>query len=183
MDELMDPAVSSLFKTNPKKVQRNRTTKKNFERWRKTISNSMGDISEHKRLVVESQNLTNTVKELEAAVAEQEQELLTLNTDKDDIQSRVDDLRVLSDLTKRWVEDANRMSTKKMRINSKNDDLSMSMTAMSTMAGNRDLRTVERELEEKREEKDTLMTRIARLNKEMTQLNTRVSNLSQQVRV
>jgi len=181
MEELADPARSVLLKNDPDKNKQNRSIKRNFDQWRKAVSECMGDVTEHKRLVLEAKNLANTVKELEKAASEQEHDLTSLKADKADLQATVNDLRQLSDASKRWVEDAIRISRKKGQINRKNDDLSMSMTALST-GGNRNLRTVERELDEKREEKDTLMGRIARLNKEMTQINTRVANLSQQVR-
>jgi chromosome segregation ATPase len=179
MNSLANPAKSALFSSEPDKVQRDRSSKINFERWKKTVAQSLGEISEYRRLLIEIQSTSLTIKELENAVSEQEQDLLSLKSERADIQTELDDLRHFCDCTKRWIVDAGRIASKKIRINQKNDDLSMSMTAVDS--GNRDLRTVERDIDEKREEKDTLMGRIARLNKEMTQINSRVAGLSTQV--
>ena len=179
MNELADPARSALFNLDPAKLQRDRSTKTNFERWKKAVSRAMGDVVEHMRLQVEVQNTAQVVRELESALSEQERGLLALKSEKAELQSDVDDLRHLSDCAKRWVVDAGRIASKKERINEKNNDLTMSMSVIDS--GNRDLRTVERDLDEKREEKDALMGKIARLNKEMTQINSRVASLSTQV--
>lgn len=179
MNELANPARSALFNIDPAKIQRDRSTKTNFERWKKAVSRAMGDVVEHMRLSVEVQNTAQVVRELESALSEQERGLLALKSEKSELQSDVDDLRHLSDCAKRWVVDAGRIASKKERINEKNNDLTMSMSVIDS--GNRDLRTVERELDEKREEKDALMGKIARLNKEMTQINSRVASLSTQV--
>lgn len=178
MKELADPSRSAIFQDSPA-LQRDRATKKNFERWRKTVASGLPAITEHKRLVVESQNLLSSVKELESVVSELEQDLAHCRADKSEAQGDVDGLRHLVDHTKRWLETANRISSKKIRINQKKDDLTMSMTALDT--GNRDLDTVSREIEEKRDEKDLLATKIKKLNREMTALNTRVGNFTVQV--
>jgi len=175
MKELADPTRSAIFQDGPD-LQRDRATRKNFERWRKTVSNGLAAITEHKRLVGESQNLANSMKELESAVSELEQDLVSLKADNADLQSEADGLRQFVDFAKRWVEGANKISSKKISINQKSDDLTMSMTALDT--GNRDLDTVTKDLEEKREEKDMLGTKTIKLNKEMTTLNTKVSNYS-----
>lgn len=181
MNELANPARSALFAIDPDKLQRDRSTKTNFERWKKTVSQGMGDLAEHKRLSIEIRNNDLAVKDLESSLTKKEKDLKSLKSAKTELQTEVDDLRHLSDCAKRWVVDAGRITLKTTRINQKNEDLKMSMTAVDADAGNRDLRSVERDLDERREEKDSLMGKIARLNKEMTQINTRVASLSTQV--
>ena len=182
MNALANPATSALFAIDPEKLQRDRSTKTNFDRWKKTVSQGMGDLAEHKRLSVEIRKNDLAVKDLESSLTNKEQELMSLKSAKTELQTEVDDLRHLSDCAKRWVVDAGRITLKMTRINQKNEDLKMSMTAVDAEAANRDLRSVERDLDERREEKDALMGKIARLNKEMTQINTRVASLSTQVR-
>mmetsp|Transcript_27257 Transcript_27257/g.40242 ORF Transcript_27257/g.40242 Transcript_27257/m.40242 type:complete len:1418 (-) Transcript_27257:229-4482(-) len=177
MKELADPEISPLIKADPEKLQKERAAKANYERWRKTISQCIADVGEHKRLLLESKTLNMTIAEFESAAEALNQEITgTLQANLVEEQTQVDELRLLTQSIQRWVEDVNRIASKKLRVSQKYNDLTMSMTALDT--GNRDLRTVERDLEQKRDEKDTLNKRVSRLQKEFMQLNTKAANLS-----
>lgn len=177
MKELADPETSPLIKVDPEKLQKDRAAKANYERWRKAVSQCIADVGEHQRLLNECKTLTQTVSELESAVGELDQELTgTLQANQAEAQSKVDELRNLTQNIQRWVDHANQIASKKLRVSQKHNDLTMSMTALDS--GGRDLRTVERDLDQKRDEKDTLNKRISRLQKEMMQFNNKVTNLT-----
>ena len=161
------------------KVEQYRRTKERYLEWRKAVSRFASDIGEYRRMSSEITLLEETVSELESTLNGERQELEELGNEHADLATETTELRGLSDTTRRWVEDANRIATKKFRIGQKMQDLSMSMTGANS---NRDLRTVERDLEDKREQKDGLMSKIQKLNKEFTALNQLIAQLTQQVR-
>ena len=181
MNDLANPVSSAIFAVDPEKIQRDRSTKTNFERWRKTVSQGMGEYAEHRRLSVEVLSNDLAIKEMESSLGKYENELQSLKSKKAEMQAEVDDLRHLSDCAKRWVVDAGRIASTRVRIDQKSEDLKLSMTSIDSNSGMRDLRCVEKDLDRKREEKDNMMGIIARLNKEMSLINTRVASLSTQV--
>jgi chromosome segregation ATPase len=180
VNELGDKENSPLLQMSKEIVNSARAAKKNYQTWRNSINENMSDLMEHNRITAELGGLEATVNELEASVASHQAQLDALNDERIETQNEANDLRSLVELSKRWMDDAGRVSSKKLRISQKNADLSLSVTS-ATNTNNRNLRTVERDIELKMEEKDTLMSKVMRLNKEMTGINTNISNISTQV--
>lgn len=180
MKKLMDAESSPLLKpSNLAKAEGARARLEKYQGWKTELSGKMEDLLEYSRIKEECVALDKSVKELEA---ERERRQDALNEAKEkcgEIDKEVADVRELVDMSKRWYEDAGRISEKRLQISSKHDtSMSMSMSVPDT-AG-RDMKTVERDLNDKREEKETMMNKIARLNKEMStsELEPRVCLLS-----
>ena len=176
---LADPEKSPLIKVDPVKLAQDKAAKKNYDRWRKTITQKMHDVAEANRLENETKQLSKSVKDLEIEITDLSNSLANIDSEKEAAQKEECELKKLLDASKRWFETARAIESKKSRISQKNEDLTLSMTA-STI-DTRDVRTVERELDEKREEKDLYMSKIARLNNELNALNTRITNFTASV--
>ena len=171
---------SPLLKFNNEHAQKARAAKKNYQIWRNSINEIMPDLMEHTRITIELGGLEVTVNELESAASTYQAELDNLNNECSDVQIEVNDYRSLVELTKRCVDEAGKIASKTMRISQKNTDLMLSMTSTFN-TNNRSLRHIERDVEVKMDEKDNLMNKINRLNKEMSVINTHISNISTQV--
>jgi DNA repair exonuclease SbcCD ATPase subunit len=178
MNALLDEDTSKLLKVDQAAVEQYRNDKSTYQRWRKVIADNMDDVRVFRRMTDESTEAETATERLQAdlthhqAKANDQKELLA------ESQPVADELRALVDAAKRWSEDANRIADKKIEINQKHADLSA-----STAHTGRDLRTVEREMAEKMEDKDNLTNKINKLNKEMSSLNNLLSQLSSQVSV
>jgi chromosome segregation ATPase len=147
-----------------------------YQQFRKLLSDKMEDLRDYQRLTEESSDIEKESSRLEDDIEIFESTLLGQEGTESDIQVELNELRELVDVARRWSEDASRIAEKRMQIVQKNQNLTASVVDSS-----RDLRTVESEMNELMEKKDTLTNRINRLNKEMTQLNNAVSTLSIQV--
>lgn len=175
-----DKERSPLLQLNKENANRARAAKKNYQTWRNSINEIIPELMEHARITAELGSLEATISEMTASVLSHQSQLDTLNEEHAATQIQFNDFRSLVELTKRWLDEAGKIAGKKMRISQKNTDLSLSMTSVSN-TNNRNLRTVERDVESKMEEKDNLMNKINRLNKEMSAINTNIGNISTQV--
>jgi len=174
-----DKERSPLLQLNKENANRVRAAKKNYQTWRNSINEIIPELMEHARITAELGSLEATISEMTASVLSHQSQLDTLNEEHAATQIQFNDFRSLVELTKRWLDEAGKIAGKKMRISQKNTDLSLSMTSVSN-TNNRNLRTVERDVESKMEEKDNLMNKINRLNKEMSAINTNIGNISTQ---
>lgn len=147
-----------------------------YQQFRKLLSDKMEDLRDFQRLTEESSDIEKEGGRLEDDIEIFESTLLKQEGVESDVQLELNELRDLVDLARRWSEDATRIAEKRMQIQQKNQNLTASVVDSS-----RDLRTVEREMNDLMEKKDIFTTKINRLNKEMTQLNNAVSTLSIQV--
>ena len=96
-------------------------------------------------------------------------------SDIEDVKRSDEELRDVVELSRRWSEDAGRIAVKRMQIAQKKIDLS------ATVADpDRDLKTVERDLNRMMEEKDDWANKIVNLNREASQFNTEISRLAEQ---
>lgn len=166
---------SSLVKIADAEVAEYNASKARYEEWRKSLNSQMEDLRDFRRLREEKVRL-------EMAMEQQSDDLSTFTTTliqhkegATAIKTELDELKELFDACKQWSGDASRISEKRMQIDQKKHDLTL-----DTAVDGRDLRTVEREIAEKMEEKDSFMNKINRLNKEMTSLNNRIAQLSTQ---
>ena len=135
---------------------------------------------EHTRITIELDGLNATMNELESSASAYQAEPDNLIDECSDTQIEVNDYRSLVKLTKRCVDEACKTARESMRISQKTTDLTLSMTS-TINTNNRSLRNVEQEVQGKMEEKDNLMNKINHLNKEMSVINTNISNISTQV--
>jgi len=148
--------------------------KETYQSMRKTIESRMDDLNDFRRLTGEEADMEKEIKKLQDEITRYTSTLKEHNEIKDEAQTEVDELRLLIDVTRRWSDDANRIMAKKMQIHQKKLDLSASTAADTS----RDLKTVDRAVSNLREEKESLSTKIAELNKEMTGINRKISDKS-----
>lgn len=149
---------------------------KQYKGWRASIGKLADDLRDFRRMSEEAKALEQEIQDARKECQTIQTTLTQQKKQTAKLQAEVDDLRNLQDTTKRWADDASRIKEKRMQIGQKNIDLSVSQAG----AG-RDLRTVEKEMADRMEQKDSHMNNINRLNKEMTQLNNMVASLSTQV--
>lgn len=172
-EELMEESV--LVSADQESTDRYNSLKKKYEKWVKVLRNNLVEIREYERLQKECSTAETEVQQLRDDLSTQQTCLSELKTKSANRRNEVDEIRELVEISKRWADDAHRIKDKRIQINHKKDELSM-----STAVSGRDLRTVEKELNSKIESKEEKINAINRLNKEMTELNNRVTQLSSQ---
>lgn len=143
---------------------------------RKSIEGKADDLRDFKRMTVEASDLEKEIKRLQDDILHHHETLAMQKALCDKGQYEVDDTIGLVDTIRRWSEDAVRVVDKKIQIKQKILDLKATC-ADST----RDLKTVDRQIAEMREEKEMMSTKILRLNKEMSDLNHKISEVSTSV--
>jgi chromosome segregation ATPase len=111
----------------------------------------MQDVLEYRRVANEANELEQNTRDLESTVSENTRNLDGVKDKSSGLNTEVTGLRDLLDASKRWNEAANRIAEKRMQVNQKKSDLTMSH---SDMGGGRDLKTVERELADRMEHKE-----------------------------
>lgn len=168
MDELMGDS-SPLINIDPQQVQ----TKANLERWKRIVSECLDDVRDYHRMNQEMTQVDKENQKLVDDVAHYQAKLREQKNEKADFEKSDAELREALDVAKRWVEDATRVSEKRIHCSQKQIELSASLVETG-----RDIKTVERELNQKMEEKDEYSNKINVLNREMTNLNNRISQLS-----
>lgn len=178
LDELKDVERSELLRSNRQQAEKNRSAKANYQRWRKTVSETMHDVLEFNRITTEVKDTDVVINDIAEEMSTLQIELDGLRDTCSDLQTESDELRNLMDSTKRWTEDARRLARKKMEIGQKQVDLSISTSHIA----DRDLKMVEDDLNKRIAEKDELMNKINSLNKVMSELNNKIAMLSAQVR-
>jgi hypothetical protein len=110
----------------------------------------MQDVLEYRRVANEANELEQNTRDLESTVYENTRNLDGVKDKSSGLNTEVTGLRDLLDASKRWNEAANRIAEKRMQVNQKQLDLSISHSDM----GSRDLKTVERELADRMEHKE-----------------------------
>lgn len=178
LDEMKDVERSELLRSNRQQAEKSRAAKAHYQRWRKAVSETMHDVLEFNRITTEVKDTEVVINDIEEELSTRQSELDGLKVTCSDLQTEADELRDLVDSTKRWTEDARRLSRKKMEIGQKQVDLSISTSHIA----DRDLQTVEDDLNKRIAEKDELMNKINNLNKVMSELNNKIVTLSAQVR-
>lgn len=153
--------------------------KSNYERWKKAVSESLQDLLEHARLEKESKEIESALKDQETELSAQESERDELKANSAELQNEMNELRELSDTAKRWCEDASKIAGKKSQVSVKQADLSI---RTSGAGGDRDLKTVERDLRAKQAEKDNHLESISKLNKQQAGIMERIGRINTQVK-
>jgi len=168
---------SEFVKFDEAEANRYREIKATYQRWKKIVSDNMDDLRDFRRITIEVSDLEKELQTLDDDVTRNKTKLDREKDRATEIQTEVDQLRELGNLAKRWSEDAGRIAEKRMQITQKYSDLN----ASAVDDGRRDLRSVEKDIDARTEEKDSLSNRISKLNKEMATLNNKISALSTQV--
>jgi len=175
LKELQDPEHSSLL-MKPTEVEFSRSALQNYETWRNSVSQSINDWLDYKRV-------SSEIKIVEETIVKEEEELESLKAKHSDVSQKNNTLKVeclelqeLHDIAKQFRNDARKVSEKKARISEGENELSM----IAPTANGKDLPTLERELSSKHEDKDLLTNGISSLNKELSDLNSRISRASNQ---
>ncbi|KAL7578370.1 hypothetical protein ACA910_012772 [Epithemia clementina (nom. ined.)] len=166
---------SSLVKTADADVAVYNNLKARYEEWRQFLNEKMEDLRDYRRFREEKLKLEISLEQQNDDLATFQATLTGHKDNAKTIQAELDELKDLLDACKRLSGEASRISEKRMQIDQKKQDMTL-----DTAYADRDLRTVEREIADKMEEKDGFMNKINRLNKEMTALNNRITQLSTQ---
>jgi chromosome segregation ATPase len=149
-----------------------------YQSMRKSIEEKVDDLRDFKRMTGEATELEKEIKRLQDDLMHHRETLATQGDTRDREQKVVDELNGLVDTIRRWAEDAGRVIDKKMEIKQKVLDLNA--TSADTT---RDLKTVDRQITEMREEREMMSNKVARLHKETSDLNSKISEVSNLVRV
>ena len=173
MKELMTD--SPLVEVDETAAEKHKEMKEKYTKWRKTLSDYSSDFREYERLQKEHASSETELQTSLDEIATLKSNLAKLKDKSTERRNEMNEVRDLVESCKRWAEDAHRIKDKRMQINQKNDELTMTATT-----GGRDLRTVEKELQDRGDSKEEKIQQINKLNKEMTELNNRVANLATQ---
>ena len=165
---------SPLVEVDENAMEQHNATKERYSKWRKTLADNASDFREYGRLQKESAAAEAEVQKLMEGVAAQKSTLLGLADKVTEVRNETEEVRELVEVCRRLAEDAHRIKDKRLQINQKNDELTVTSTS------GRDLRTVEKDLQAKSDKKEEKIQQINKLNKEMTELNNRVANLATQ---
>jgi predicted nucleic acid-binding Zn-ribbon protein len=132
-------------------------TRDKYAGWRDTVSARCHDVLEYRRLA-------NEVKSLETKVGDMEEKLLDscrqLQNDKssaEDLVEEVDKLRSLLNSANHWAEDARKIATKRTQVKEK--EIDFAITGGVDTRG-RDLQTLQREMDQRQEEREQLNTKV-----------------------
>ena len=183
--------------------ERSRNAQANYIKWKDTVSEHSQAVLEYRRIANEVHDAGATVRQLEIELSDFSGQLNDAKDTLSDLEKETASLQDLFDSAKRWYEAAGRIVEKWSQIRQKTNDLSIS----TVDAHGRDLETVEREMNERIEEREhynnqvswdecmdarciqwhyslvffSSCSQMARLNKELTALMSRISQLSDTV--
>jgi chromosome segregation ATPase len=176
-------------------------TRTRFTKWRDILSARCHDVLEYRRLANEVKSAETKVGELEEKLLDSCRQLQNDKASAEDLVEEVDKLRSLLDSANHWADDSRKIAAKRAQVKEKEIDFSMS-TGVDTRG--RDLQTLQREMEERQEQREHLNTKVrgimlahylaaylfshfrlqvGRLNKELSAFMTRISHVNGQVSV
>ena len=176
MKNLVDAENSPLIQSEKERAQQHRTALKNYQTWRQTISSSIPDFLDYKRIVKENESLKKSLLETEDELDVIRSDVEEIDERKKDLDTKTSELRHLVDVANSLMTEVNRISDKNAQIKSRTESLAL----VAPNSGGRDLRTFENDLSAKVDDKDSQMNKISKLNKEMSKLNSDISRLSTQ---
>ena len=165
-----------IIDTDEKAQEIYRTLKPTYQSMRKAIEGGIDDLRDSRRMNDEASELEKGMYKLQDELNHCNSTLKEQAVVRDELQKEAMELRELVDTIRRWMDDAGRIVEKKLQICQKKLDLQASSTDSS-----RDMKTVDRQIAELREEKEALSNKILRLNKEMSELNQKISEVSSAV--
>jgi predicted nucleic acid-binding Zn-ribbon protein len=165
-----------IIDTDEKAQELYRTLKPAYQSMRKAIEGGIDDLRDSRRMNEEAGELEKDMQKLQDELNLCNSTLKEQTVVRDEFQREAMELRELVDTIRRWMDDAGRLVEKKLQICQKKLDLQAASTDSS-----RDIKTVDRQIAELREEKEALSNKILRLNKEMSELNQKISEVSSTV--
>lgn len=174
--ELSDPESSEIILASQSDSAREIAAKKNYDNWHAIVQGAMTDYLEHQRATEEIEVLERTVTEGQEALDRFRSDLESARSRASDLREEVSELRSIVDISSRLRDDSERMFDKKTQMSTKEEELSIAAPS----SNGRDLGTVEREIQARTDEKDSLMQSITRLNRELTNINDRISRVTTQ---
>jgi predicted nucleic acid-binding Zn-ribbon protein len=127
-----------------------------YTEWKDIVTKNLPGIAEYRRLANEVDELEQNVNEMTAFLAQKNKELGDLESQYQSVQEDVQESRGLLEQTRQLAGSASRIAEKRMQVKQKQLDLSASAADYS----GRDLKTVERELKEKIQAKDSNSTKV-----------------------
>jgi predicted nucleic acid-binding Zn-ribbon protein len=164
-----------IIDTDEKAQELYRTLKPAYQSMRKALEDGVDDLRDSRRMNDEASELEKDVQKLQDELFHCNSTLKEQTALRDECQKEVTDLRELVDTIRRWMDDAGRIEEKYLQISQKKLDLQS-----TSPDSNRDMKTVDRQITEMREEKEAMSNKILRLNKEMSELNQKISEVSTQ---
>jgi len=176
MNNFADPANSKIVKIDQARSLRSRSAIRNFEAWRTSVSQSLNDFLDYKRILLEIVDAEGTVKEGEMKVKTIKDDLGNAKEIFIELKNEYTEVQELHELARRLRDDASKIADKKRLILSKQEDLAL---LVPTARGN-NLRTLENSFTAKNEQKDVCMNEISELNKESAEINNGISLTSNQ---
>jgi len=138
-------------------LEQTKVTRTKFEQWRDTVSTRCHDILEYRRLANEVNGLEIKIGEMEEKLADSSRKLHSEKSAAEELTEEMEKLRSLLNSADRWVADARKIATKCAHVKEKEIDFSMSS---GVDAQGRDLPTLQREIEERQEEREQLNTKV-----------------------
>lgn len=152
--------------------------KPKYEAWKSVVSSCMDDVRDYHRIDQEIRNLESNTQVLIDETNRIRDRQKKQESHKVDLESDDRDLRELLDMTKRWCNDGAKIAEKRMSIVQKQLDLSTSLPDTG-----RDLKTVERDIAKKLEEKEDIASKISNLLKAQQGMIGKISLLNGSVRL
>jgi chromosome segregation ATPase len=131
--------------------EQNQVSRSNYNRWKETVAEHSHAILEYRRIANEVNDLETNMAALEEGLSESTRQLNDAKESASDLESQVASLRELLDSSSRWAEAAIRIAEKRMQVNQKQVDLTIS-TGIDTKG--RDLSAVERDMHDRQEERE-----------------------------
>lgn len=136
--------------------ERNKAARSNYARWKSVVSENSQAVLEYRRIANEVHEMDSSLLQLDRAISESTQQLHDAREKASESESEITPLRELLDAAKRWAEAASRIAEKRMQVRNKTSDLS----AATIDAKGRDLETVEREINERTEERERYNNKV-----------------------
>lgn len=186
---LMDPDEAEVFihkvsrigeeivALDHQKLRQNGTIMAQYEKWKGIVNNSAQDWQELTRLKKEVGDVENLIRKEEEELTQYLSQLEEIKSNRSTLQTDCTELQNFYVETGRLQDDALRIADKQNEIKSKEQRIAR----MAPDSGGRDLQQVETDVNNRLEEKDTIMRSIATLNKEMSSLNKRIQLASTQL--
>ena len=141
-------------------AEQNKVALTKYVNWRDSVAARCHDVVEYRRLADEVKSLETKIGDLEERLSESCRQLENDKSSTEELVEEVDKLRSLLNSADHWVEDARKIATKRAQVKEKEIDFTMSTGV--DMRG-RDLQTLQREMEERQEEREQLNTKVRQM--------------------
>jgi len=150
--KLLGSSDSPLLKLD----SRNKVARKNYTQWKQLVSANVNDVMEYRRVLEEAKGLEKAIDELQETLNDQTRRLNDAKENVSEIETQTNALRDLVDSVKRWCDAGQRIADKRTEVAQAQDNLQH----ISGDAGGRDLKSLERDLREKQEQKEQYTNQV-----------------------